>query len=296
MGLCKLKCSFWVHMKFFNEIYKYLILYFFITAINPASAKVLIEKYRNTDSYTIKIEGYINKNDVTEFQNFIKKIQKENLRLHLNTIQLNSIGGNPFAGMRIGEIIRKNRLTTYVAPDAKCFSSCTFIFVAGVQRYAFGELGVHQMVIVEGKEFTFEEAEVAYVRYNKDFNNYFEKMRVSANIAKLSYDTPFWDFKILTEKEKFDWYINGTDIVETAVLVKEHAKKKNIDREEFEIIFADNYRACFEKMKNLEMTVWDCAAEKELLDQWDRIYYGTLVRVKRFISILKNYIEQIKDN
>jgi hypothetical protein len=262
--------------------------------IEEAFAKVIFSTYQNSDSFTIKIEDNITKDDSVEFQKILIRIRKENLNLHLNTIQLNSIGGRPFAAIAIGEQIRKNRLTTYIAPNSKCYSSCIYVFVAGVQRYAFGELGVHQMSTNEGKEYSFKELEDAYVKYNKEFKQYFEKMRISQNLAQLEYDTSFWDFRVLTEKQKFDWHINGTDVVETAFLMQEYAKRKNIDRGEFEIIFADNYRACFDKMKNLEMTVWDCAAEKELLDQWDRIYYGTIVRFKHYRTALFQIFEELR--
>jgi hypothetical protein len=261
--------------------------------LEPVHGKVVLNGFKKTDSYTITISDRISKDDLKDFENILVKIQKEHLKLHLSVVQLNSIGGNPFVGIKIGELIRKNHLATYVSPDSKCYSSCVNIFVGGTQRYGFGEIGVHQMSIVEGKEFTYDEAEVAYERYSKEFKAYFEKMRISENLYKLYSDTPFWDFRILTEKEKFGWNINGTDIVETAYLMKEYAKKKNVDREEFEIIFSDNYRACFNRMRNLEMTVWDCAAEKELLDQWDRIYYGAIVRLKRLYSTLHGYAEQL---
>jgi hypothetical protein len=259
-----------------------------------AYSKVSLEKFGTTEKFTIKIEGLITKPDASDFQSILQKIKHENLKLHLDTVQLNSDGGKPFTATQIGELIRKNRLTTYIAPDSKCYSSCTFIFIAGVQRYAFGELGVHQMAVIEGKEFTYKEIEDAYVKFNKEFKGYFDKMRISENFQRLNYDTSFWDIRVLTEKEKFDWHINGTDIVETAVLMSEYAKRKNIDRGELEIIFADNYRACFDKMKNLEMTVWDCAAEKELLDQWDRIYYGTIVRFKHYWTALFQIFEELR--
>jgi hypothetical protein len=115
-------------------------------------------------------------------------------------------------------------------------------------------------------------------------------MRISKNIQNLNYDTPYWDFRVFTEKEKFEWNMNGVDMAEAAFLMKEYAKRKNIDREDFEIIFSENYRSCFEKMKNLEMSVWDCAETKDLLTPWDRIYYGTIVRFRHFYSALLKYL------
>jgi hypothetical protein len=159
-----------------------------------AFSKVIFEQYGSTENYTIKIEGYLTQSDLTDFQSAIKKLKQENLHLHLNVVQLNSIGGKPSAAIQIGELIRKHRLTTYIAPDSKCYSGCAYIFVGGVQRYAFGELGVHQFSITEKKEFTYKEIEDAYVNYNKEFKEYLYKMRTSENFQRLNYDTPYWTY------------------------------------------------------------------------------------------------------
>jgi hypothetical protein len=64
---------------------------------------------------------------------------------NLHVVWLDSKGGDVFAAMRIGRLIRKYELATWIsAPPGKCYSSCALIFIAGVQRLNFGEIGLHR--------------------------------------------------------------------------------------------------------------------------------------------------------
>jgi hypothetical protein len=57
---------------------------------------------------------------------------------------LDSTGGDVSAAISIGRLVRKYELTTFISENAKCYSSCALIFIAGVQRGSFGELGLHR--------------------------------------------------------------------------------------------------------------------------------------------------------
>ncbi len=67
------------------------------------------------------------------------------LREHpVKTLYLDSPGGSVYAGLEISAIIRDKGLGTVIPEDAMCASACSFLFVAGVSRQAYGTLGVHQ--------------------------------------------------------------------------------------------------------------------------------------------------------
>jgi ATP-dependent protease ClpP protease subunit len=59
-------------------------------------------------------------------------------------VWLNSAGGNVDAAMSIGRVIRKHDGHTIVGPSEKCNSSCALVFIAGVYRVNFGDLGLHR--------------------------------------------------------------------------------------------------------------------------------------------------------
>ncbi len=76
---------------------------------------------------TFYLEGVISEAFLTELRDFHPKIR------HL---ELNSFGGSASAAYKIAALVREKKITTNVRKDAKCASSCTLVFQAGVKRSA----------------------------------------------------------------------------------------------------------------------------------------------------------------
>lgn len=60
-------------------------------------------------------------------------------------VALNSPGGSVDSALKVANEIHKRGLTTFVPRDMGCYSACAYIFFAGIDRQAEGELGVHQI-------------------------------------------------------------------------------------------------------------------------------------------------------
>ncbi|MFC4624084.1 PAN domain-containing protein [Daeguia caeni] len=60
-------------------------------------------------------------------------------------VTLNSGGGSVHAGLIIADDIHQKGLSTYIPKTSKCYSACSYIFLAGRERKVDGELGVHQI-------------------------------------------------------------------------------------------------------------------------------------------------------
>lgn len=58
-------------------------------------------------------------------------------------VWLDSPGGDPFEGFRIGQVIRDLRLATVVPEGAWCASACTMAFLGGVERRIEGPYLIH---------------------------------------------------------------------------------------------------------------------------------------------------------
>lgn len=58
---------------------------------------------------------------------------------------LASDGGLVASALMIAYEVHELGLSTYVMPETQCYSACSFIFLAGVDRLVEGELGVHQV-------------------------------------------------------------------------------------------------------------------------------------------------------
>lgn len=60
------------------------------------------------------------------------------------TIVLASEGGSLYGALLMATEIHERGLNTHIPADFGCYSSCAFMFLAGANRKANGELGVHQ--------------------------------------------------------------------------------------------------------------------------------------------------------
>lgn len=97
---------------------------------------------------TLVISGTITKEDARIVEGLSRQLDND-----VVGVDLDSEGGDVQAAMRIGRVIRQAEAITFVArsradePEistAKCYSSCALIFIAGVTRVSYGELGLHR--------------------------------------------------------------------------------------------------------------------------------------------------------
>jgi len=58
---------------------------------------------------------------------------------------LNSNGGLVYIGLDLALEVERIGLTTYIPDEFGCYSACSYVFLAGRERIAEGELGVHQI-------------------------------------------------------------------------------------------------------------------------------------------------------
>ena len=231
-------------------------------------ADILIEPYGDSNKYTVTVKGKITDTDVADFQKSIEKIQKNPQQLHLNMVRFDSNGGGKSSGMEIGRMIRKNRLNTYVGPKSLCNSACVYAFIGGLQRYGYGRIGVHSTTFVD--DFKVDEKYVPDI-VDKDIENvtgYVKEMRLSANLASAILGTPFWSIRYLSDGEKFNWNVNGTDRAESEILVTNIAKERNINRGQFTKTVERYYFYCYEQAMYLNETLWSCLKTKENSDDW----------------------------
>lgn len=87
----------------------------------------------------IRIDGLI---DQAVADRFSRQIQTSP---GLEKVSLNSPGGRAFPALDIARSVKRAGLKTSVPMGDKCLSACSFIFLAGQQRIADGQLGVHQI-------------------------------------------------------------------------------------------------------------------------------------------------------
>lgn len=93
----------------------------------------------DTKPDVIKMSGIVASGAALDFRRALRAAPSAKL------VTLNSDGGNVQAGLLIADDINQRALATYIPKASKCYSACSYIFLAGKERKADGELGVHQI-------------------------------------------------------------------------------------------------------------------------------------------------------
>jgi hypothetical protein len=103
---------------------------------NPTSGPHSLRIGPNGDE--LVFDGFIAAGVADEFARLLKR------QRNVKVIRLNSPGGRLFEAQRIGELIRRRNLDTFVS--GRCFSACAIVFLHGKERRLdFGAvLGFHQ--------------------------------------------------------------------------------------------------------------------------------------------------------
>lgn len=257
---------------------KYVGLILFLSYPLNSSATVVLENYKNTNEVTIKIVNEIKNEDIVEFKNALEKIETEKKILHMNSIQLNSIGGSGTAGQEIGRLIRSKRLNTYIAKKSQCNSACVYILMGGVIRYPFGKVGVHRTTFTKGFEIDDSETEM-FIKYNiKQTKAYAESMGMTNQLVDAILNTESWKIRNIDEKEKREWQVFGTDRLTEERLFTSIAKEMKIERDNYISIFRTNYTDCLDDARNFERTIYDCAKTRKVkVNYWNvlrMVIYG----------------------
>lgn len=124
----------------------------------------------------------------------------------IREIRLHSGGGNVFSGLSIASRVHEMGLKTMIPSDAICFSACSFIFFAGSQRRAYGQLGVHQIAHTDGSG-DLEGGQYAIA----DILDVLNRFDVHPNIFAAMFRTPPKDMYVFTPEEnaKYGFFENS---------------------------------------------------------------------------------------
>lgn len=127
-------------------------------------------------------------------------------------VALNSPGGAVDSAIAMALKIRRLGLDTYVPAGMGCYSACAFMFFAGADRSARGELGVHQ-ISSEVADLVFAQATLG------DVLDALETFGVAQTVISRMLRTPPDDMYVFTPEEIETLGINHGEPIDVAVAV-----------------------------------------------------------------------------
>jgi hypothetical protein len=223
----------------------------------PALAVVYVDRVDHPKKVVIlKIEGRIKHDEQIEFQNALDEIKQDGYKIKLNSVVLNTSGGNPSAAKEIGKIIRQEKLNTYVGPKHRCGSACIYILSSGIIRMAYGEVTVHRTTYEEG--YPTEKLEKSLKQTDIDNANHLFEMGMATQLVDAIRITPNYTYWKLDDKEKRRWGVHGTERLYEELWFRTTAKAKFYDIQVVREFFYKHNEKCTKMAKEFKMTVFDC--------------------------------------
>ena len=248
---------------------KYLIALFTFCVSNAVYSKVITEILDAKNRIaTIKIIERIEYREEDEFVQALDWLVENKYKLKLNAIQLDSKGGNTYGARAIGRIIKDKRLNTYLPKKKICASACVDILIAGLERYAYGDVEIHRGTYrLPGNVANYEEA---LEDAKKEFLDYFNEMDQSFVFADAILSVPSFTTHTLSEYEKHFWSVVGTSQLFDELWRRQIYDETGFDGNKIHKSLYKNFKYCKSKAKKFQESYWTC--QKDILLEMPRDY------------------------
>ena len=159
-----------------------LIAMIFASPVSSADYSFRTKTHNDTKFGIIDLKGDIVSGDYDEFKATFEWVRSRvDVVLGLN---LNSNGGVINEAVKIGTHVRLNGMTTAIAFEGKCYSSCALIFLSGLGRskhsFTRGKLGVHRSYFTNAEQMNFTQLEQSLGKSHENISKYLRKVESSS--------------------------------------------------------------------------------------------------------------------
>jgi ATP-dependent protease ClpP protease subunit len=120
------------------------------------------------------LNGYITAEDVSSAKVMESLLKKGRQKIAGNIVSFGSNGGEVEAAMELGRLLRKLGVSTLVARDDQCMSSCVFAFMGGDRRTAAGRIGIHRPYFSSTREV--QDRRILYRQLQKKLQEYIDEL------------------------------------------------------------------------------------------------------------------------
>jgi hypothetical protein len=128
---------------------------------------------------------------------------------------LQSSGGDMYAAMEIGKLIRKARADCFIEFGDKCYSACVLVLSGAVRRWVIGgEVGIHRPYSTYVGNRDYESTQNEYRRTETAVRAYLTEMNLPGQLFEAMLRVPPEKIRILSYEETEAFGLSETDPVE----------------------------------------------------------------------------------
>lgn len=190
---------------------------------------------KNACDLRIELTGEITATSVQRMQSILEA-SKDRTNWLSKSVWINSPGGNVYASMAIGQLLRENRVWIKVQKSGQCASACVLIFAGGVRRTAFGKIGIHHPYFTQGvnsKPVSSEGVQSGYLEMLGAMRVYLRAMNVSEGLADDMLKVAPAEIRYLSQGDLNNYGLGFVDPVDQETEDLEDARRSGLDRSEY---------------------------------------------------------------
>jgi hypothetical protein len=203
-------------------------------ALGQANAAFISATPFGQTGVSVQLTGNVKAGDLgkiqAQFQTVREKLSSFAADPSQTFLYLNSPGGDLHEAMAIGRWVRKIGMTTLVLPTGRCYSSCVYIFAAGLHKTVTGQVGIHRPYLtaapVGGVDATMKNA----LRSSQE---YFADMNIPIQLADTMFSIPPDDLVILDDASLTLYRLDQTDLGHQEALDLKNAAYYGLTRQEY---------------------------------------------------------------
>ena len=178
-----------------------------------------------------QISGAISKDDVRIVASIAQRMAAANPKQRPG-FELDSEGGDVEAAISIGRLLRKMSAHAQIRGDAKCFSSCVFIYAGATHRVG-EKIGIHRPFSLSTEARTFDEIQAEQRRLNSVVGAFLEEMNVSPRLLEAMNNVSPQNIRMLSDVEMEEFGLVNMDPVLQALQDAESAREYGLSMPEY---------------------------------------------------------------
>jgi len=153
------------------------------------------------------LNGYITAEDVNSAKVMESLLKKGRQKIAGNIVSFASNGGEVDAAMELGRLLRKLGVSTVVARDEQCMSSCVFAFMGGDQRAVAGRIGIHRPYFSSNREVP--DRRILYRQLEKKLQDYIEELDFPPSLYEAVMAVPPETVSVVAPADLKRFYLEG---------------------------------------------------------------------------------------
>jgi hypothetical protein len=160
-----------------------------------------------SEEVQVFLQGDISQRDVYGAKVMESLIKRGRQRIAGNYVSFAGNGGDVDAAMEVGRLLRKLGISTLVARDDQCLSSCVFAFMGGDRRTVEGRIGIHRPYFSSTRKV--ENRRAYYRQLQKRLQVYIEELDFPPSLYEALMAVPSESIHMVSTTDLKRFYLHG---------------------------------------------------------------------------------------